>query len=229
MPATLAAAAITAGIGAAASAGQNRAAARSADAQTALAQEQAALAREQWDYYRQNYQPLERQLIGDARDYDSPERREQAANTAMADQEREWNAASRNLQSRFASMGLNPTDGRFQDGLQSMSVQAAANKAGAANLARRAVEQEGWNRRLGIAALGRNIPAQVSGTMSAAQQGLATSAQMNAASAARTAQGVTYLGDRLGNMFQNWQGWGKPDYTSGVTNTGTDFSNWNFP
>lgn len=195
---------------------QASAANRATDAQTALAQEQAALAREQWDYYRQNYQPLERQLIGDARDYDSPERREQAANTAMADQEREWNAASRNLQSRFASMGLNPTDGRFQDGLQSMSVQAAANKAGAANLARRAVEQEGWNRRLGIAALGRNIPAQVSGTMSAAQQGLATSAQLQSAAAARTAQGVTYLGDRLGNMFQNWQGWGKPDYTSGV-------------
>ena len=105
----------------------------------------------------------------------------------MADQEREWNAASRNLQNRFASMGPNPTDGRFQDGLQSMSVQAAANKAGAANLARRSVEQEA-----GIAAsasppLGRNIPAQVSGTMSAAQQWAAIAAQMNAASAARTA------------------------------------------
>ena len=143
----------------------------------------------------------------------------------MADQEREWNAASRNLQSRFASMGLNPTDGRFQDGLQSMSVQAAANKAGAANLARRSVEQEGWNRRLGIAALGRNIPAQVSGTMSAANNGLGnSSAQKWPVRHERAGRDLS--GDRLGNMFQNWQGWGKPDYTSGVWGLQRP---WNFP
>ena len=207
----------TAAAGAYSATRQASAANRATDAQTALAQEQAALAREQWDYYRQNYQPLERQLIGDARDYDSPERREQAANTAMADQEREWNAASRNLQSRFASMGLNPTDGRFQDGLQSMSVQAAANKAGAANLARRSVEQEGWNRRLGIAALGRNIPAQVSGTMSAAMNGLGNSAALNSQMAGQNALGGAYLGKQLGDAFTKW--WNKPDYTSGVWGT----------
>jgi len=219
MPVPIIAAAITAGGAYAASRSQSRAASNAADAQTRLAEEQAALAREQWDYYRQNYQPLEQQLIGDARDYDSPERREAAANSAMADQQREFDQATQQVTNRFASMGLNPADGRFQSGLQDLAVAGAANKAGAANLARRAVEQEGWNRRLGVAALGRNIPAQVSGTMSAAQHGLASSAAANAAGAARTAGGVTYLADKIfsdKNMGALSDWWNKPNYSSGI-------------
>lgn len=190
--------------GAAASFKGASAAGKSADAQTALAMEQAALAREQWDYYKENYQPLEKQLIGDAASYDTAERRDNAANSAMADQQREFDAGKTALTNKFASMGLDPSQGRFQSGLRDMEVSAAANKAGAGTIARRSVEQEGYNRRLSVAGLGRNIPMNASNAMSAAQAGLSNSAQLNAAAAARTAGGITYLGQKVGDVFKNW-------------------------
>ena len=197
---------------------QASAANRSADAQTALAQEQAALAREQWNYYKDNYQPLEKGLISDAQNYDTAGRREEMATRAMADQQREWDAGRQQLTNRFASMGLNPADGRFQSGLEQMDVQAAAAKAGAGTLARRAVETEGYNRRLAVANLGRGLPAQASGAMTAAIGGLGNAAQLQAQLAARNAQGIGYLGGKLGDAFASWFNRQQTpgDYNSGV-------------
>ena len=129
----------------------------------------------------------------------------------MADQERRWNAASRNLQSRFASMGLKPD--RALSGRPAIYVGTGrSQQRPAPNLARRAVEQEGWNRRLGIAALGRKYP----GTGPAARCRRRNRGSphrrrsSHAASAARTAQGVTYLGDRLGKCSRTGRGWASP-------------------
>lgn len=219
----------SAAAGAIAAKKQGDAASKSADAQTRLAEEQAALAREQWDYYKTNYQPLEKQLIGDAANYDTAERRDNAANSAMADQQREFDAGKTALSNRFASMGLDPSQGRFQSGLRDMEVSAAANKAGAGTIARRSVEQEGYNRRLSVAGLGRNIPMNVSNAMSAAQNGLSNSAQLNAAAAARTAGGIAYLGNKVGDVFKTWGGGNTQPpapVTEGYPSSGVDYGQY---
>ncbi len=192
---------VAAGIGAAASRSASRRAADAAKGANASAEEQARIAREQWDVYKENYLPLEKELVEDARNYDTAERRDQAANSAMADQQREFDAAQAQMTGRLASMGLNPADGRFQSGMQSMAVTAAANKAGAGTLARRAVETEGYARRATAVGLGKGIPGQAQSGLAAAQQGLANSARMQSQNAANTAGGVAYLVNQAGNAL----------------------------
>lgn len=209
---------VAAGIGAAASHSAAKKASEAAKGQNALAEQQAAIAREQWENYKTNYLPLEKDMIADAQSYDTAERRDQMANSAMADQQREFDAAQSQMTGRLASMGLNPADGRFQAGLQSMSVTAAANKAGAGTLARRAVEQEGYARRANAVAMGKGLAGSAQSGLSMAQQGLANSAQMQSQRAANTAGGVSYLVNQVG------QGLFRPQPAAPVYDYGTPYS-----
>lgn len=218
---------IAAGIGAAASMDASRKASNSADKATDAANRQADLAEEQWNLYKDNYLPVEQRLIKDANEYDSPEARDNAANSAMADQRREYDAASRTLGNRFASMGLDPSQGRYQSGLRDMAVQGAAAQAGAGTLARRAVEAEGFQRRATVAGIGRGIPGQVENGLAAAQKGLANAANANADNAGRTAQGVTYLANKGLNAFSKW--YGQPGAEPQMPGASNDFSDWSFP
>jgi hypothetical protein len=116
------------------------------------------------DYFT-TFQPLQKQIVSDAQGFDTTARREQAAAEAGADVSSGLDVASANRRRELASMGFDPSSGRYQSGETAAGVGGAALKAGAMNQARRQVETEGFARKTAAAGLGANLPGQQATTL----------------------------------------------------------------
>lgn len=93
--------------------------------------------------YKSVYEPLQDQFIAEAQGYDTPERRQSAADIAAADVAvANSNAQGQRLRQAM-SMGVNPASGRFMAAGAKGATDAALGEAGARNLARRQVEETG--------------------------------------------------------------------------------------
>lgn len=130
---------------------------RVSDAQLASMQKNDAIADDYWKYQKETFRPLEQQLVQEAQDYDTPERRDAAAGKAVADvgiQMGNARAAATRSQQR---MGVNPSSGAALSMTGMLSASEAAAKAGAANTARDKVETVGRAMKFDAANLGRNL------------------------------------------------------------------------
>lgn len=139
-----------------------------ADQQLASMTQQDALAKEYADYNRETFRPLEKQIVADAQAYDTPERREAEAGTAVADvgiQSANTRQQAMRTQQR---MGVNPNSGAATSMVNQLSVAEAAAKAGAGNAARKNVETIGFARKMDAAGLGRNLASNSSTAASVA-------------------------------------------------------------
>lgn len=146
--------------------------------QLQIGDENQALAREYADYMRTVFHPLEREIVADARAFDTEGRRLEEAGRAMSDVRGAFEAQRDILQRERERMGLNAASGASQALAAEMAAREAAAVAGAGTAARRNVETLGLARRMDAASLGRNLPANQ-----------ATSAQV-ALSAAGSAAGT---------------------------------------
>lgn len=118
----------------------------------------AARATDQWNIYKQIYQPVEAKNAADAMNFDSPARKEQMAAEAGADVTRGYNAAADQNLRTLGAMGINPNSGRFAGLANENALAQARDTAGAMNKARRDTELQGIALRTGVAQLGRNLP-----------------------------------------------------------------------
>lgn len=118
----------------------------------------AARADEQWQVYKDLFQPMERRMVDDANNWDSPERQERMAGQAAADVGKGYQGALDQNQRGMERMGVNPNSGRFQAIQNETTLGLAKDTAGAMNQARRATEQQGLAMRTGAAQFGRNMP-----------------------------------------------------------------------
>lgn len=93
--------------------------------------------------YRSVFQPLENKFIGESKNYDTVARQNMESNQAVADV-RKQGAISRGIGTRqSAAMGIDPRSGRAGAGARSASLNESLAAAGAGNVARGAVRQEG--------------------------------------------------------------------------------------
>lgn len=191
----------------------------SAESQRQLAQ----IAKEQWEFYKTNYQPLEKNLIKQAMEAGSPEEFARARGAANADVTGAYDAAKKNTERRMQSYGLNPAAPAYQSGMASADLAQGASTAGALTTADNNTRNLAYSKGLDVVGIGRNIPAQ-----SAASSAAAANAATNAASVndrrqvTQNAQGVQntqalgYGLDRLGSVAQRWFGGpSTPTYDTG--------------
>ena len=139
--------------------------------QNAISRDQQKMAREQWDYYKANYQPLEEGVIADAKAAGTPERQEAAAGRAVADVRQQY-GISRDVAKRgMERYGLNPSDPTYQSMLLDSNLGEAAATAGSANLARENERNLGYTKMIQALSLGKGLPTDAAANLSRASAG----------------------------------------------------------
>lgn len=143
-------------------------------------------------YNKSTFRPLEQKLVTEAQNYDTPERRQQEADAAVADVNRQLAAQRLATQQELASSGVAPDSGKAEALAAMQGVAAAKAAGGAAYTARKGVEQQGYARMADAANLGRNIA-----TTQATQQQIATSSGANSSATGQSALGSATSGAAL--------------------------------
>lgn len=142
------------------------------------------------------FRPMEDRLINEAKTWDSPERMASEEAAARADAALGL-AQGQGQQERAAMrMGVNPASGRFAEAARRAGTDSALAIAGAGNLARRRVAQEGEAKRAGIVNLGRGLAVNPGTSM-----GLSNSAASSGFSGAM--QGYGQQGSLLNAQYEN--------------------------
>jgi hypothetical protein len=157
--------------------------------------------------YEQIFQPLEEELVEDARGYTDQRNRaraEAAAGRAAADVSQQFALARTAAQDRLESFGIDPSQTRAGALDVSARIAEATARAGAANVTRegRLAQEEAVGRTLRSEALniGRGYPGQVAGAYGTALQ--------SGVSGANTALAQTASGAATMGTGQGWAGTG---------------------
>lgn len=195
----------------------NGIAGRVANAQVALMNQQRQQSAEYFNRLKTVFWPVENELVKDAQEYDTPARREAEAAKASADVTSAFEATRQANNRGMMRLGVNPGSNRFQSTQSQLALGEAAAKAGSANAARNAIEQQGWSRRMDVTALGKGLPG-VSATAASTAVGAGNSA-VNAAyqpvsafnastqimgnALSNYAQGISNSYDRVTNAYNN--------------------------
>jgi hypothetical protein len=130
---------------------------------------QAQIARDQWNRYKEIYEPLERTMVDEASNYDSAENYAKAAGDASATVSQQFSKARDRL---TRTTGLDPSSGAYQSSLVGLDMAQAASDATQQNAARQKVTDTAYARQTDALSLGKGLPAQ-------AGSALATSASSN--------------------------------------------------
>ena len=126
--------------------------------QMGIADKQEGRADEAQAFYKETFQPIERQVASDAMGYDSEARIAQQRGIASTDVTRAFaNTRAQNNRS-MAMMGINPNSTRFAANNLNSANAEALGKASAVTKAGRDVEDKAIALRAGAANFGRNMP-----------------------------------------------------------------------
>lgn len=150
------------------------------------AQTQREISLDQWNTYKDIYQPLERKYVEDAQNYDTPAAYDRAAGEASATVAEQYGKARDRLS---RTPGLDPSSAAYTASMAGLDNSQAAADAVSQNAARNKVRDMAWARRTDALSLGKGLPAQASAGLAQTAQiqaGLANSqqAQVNANGAA---------------------------------------------
>lgn len=146
--------------------------------------------------------PLEDEYIREAKAYDSPERRQAAINEAVADVRLQSALARGQQQRQMSSMGVNPASGRFGAASRSQATAEALAAAGAANVARRQVEDTAEAKMANAINLGKGLAVNPANSMQLSN-GAANSGFQGAMEGTR--QQGSMLNQQYQNQLQAWQ------------------------
>lgn len=192
-------------IGAAASNSASKRAAKAQQGASDAAAQQAAIAREQWDTYKETYQPLEKRLVSDAQQFDSPERYAEAAGEAAADVNSQFGLARDRLSRQ---PGFDPSSAAAQSSMVGLELSQAASGATAQNAARRNIRDTAWARKVDAMSLGKGLPAQASSMLSSSANTMGNIASNQYGLADSQARNAGRVADRIFSMpsVSNWLG-----------------------
>ena len=115
---------------------------------------QAQISRDQWNRYKEIYEPFERQMVDEAQDYASPENYAKAAGEASATVSQQFSKARDRL---TRTPGLDPSSGAYQSSLVGLDLAQAANDATQQNLARKGVTDTAYARKQSALGLGKGL------------------------------------------------------------------------
>jgi hypothetical protein len=175
--------------------GANRAAANANNAAADATAMQTQIAREQYDDWKTDFQPLQRQLVGEAKDAGGAEDMARAAESAAGDVTQAFGKAKESLSSRLTSYGIDPSQGKYAAQLGDMGLSEAAANAGAQTKARETTRDKGRAFRMDVYGLGKGLPAQ-------AGAGLASASAANTAVAANAANQASRNSAGIGALVQ---------------------------
>lgn len=172
---------------------------------------QGEIARDQWSRYKEIYEPLERGMVTEAQNYDSPENYARAAGDASATVSSQFSKARDRL---GRTPGLDPSSGAYQASLVGLDLAQAASDATQQNAARQKVTDTAYARKTDALSLGKGLPANASSSLSTASQNslsqansLQTTANNQAAAFGNFANRVTsaWLGNSAPQTFTSQQ------------------------
>lgn len=127
----------------------------------ATAQAESQAAAEDRQRYKDVFQPIEDQFVAKATGYDTPERREAEAARAIADVTQQFDASRKAALASLEGYGIDPSMTRSQALDVGVRTAQGAVAAGAANNARRTIEDRGIELTGQAVNLGRGYPAQI--------------------------------------------------------------------
>lgn len=159
-------------------------------------------------FQNETTRPLLRQLTSDAMAYDSPERRQQAADAARADVQQSLDSQLRQNSRTLARSGVAPGSGKSLALMQDASVLGAAQRAGAGTQAVRQVEDGGTARRAQAASLAGGLGGSATGNQALALQAgnsslNAGAAGLNAATSGAGLMNMGFTSGMQGNQSAN--------------------------
>ena len=162
---------------------------------------QAQISRDQWNRYKEIYEPLERQMVDEAQDYASPENYAKAAGEASATVSQQFSKARDRL---TRTPGLDPSSAAYQSSLVGLDLAQAANDATQQNLARKNVTDTAYARKQSALGLGKGLDSTAaSGMSSVASSNLSLANAMQRQSNAE-AQAGGQLATGLVKATSNW-------------------------
>lgn len=130
---------------------------KTANQQLDIAQQNADISKDYYDYQKGTFRPLEQGVVKAAQEFDTPERRELKAGQAVAGVNTQIDNARAAMRERLASRGVDLGGGNVVAQEAAMAVQGGAAAAAAANKAREDVELQGYARKMDAANLGRGL------------------------------------------------------------------------
>lgn len=151
--------------------------------------------------YERMFQPLERDLIRDSKDYASRAKQNYEAGQASADVAQQFDQQRRAAAQNLEAYGVDPTSTRYAAIDMGSRVAQAAAQAGAANQAREQTEALGRAMRSEAINVGRGYPGQIAGTYGTALQ--------SGSQAANTALAGTQTGASTMGTGTQWTGLGQ--------------------
>jgi len=117
------------------------------------------LSKEYADYNRTTFRPLEQGIVADAASFDTPERRQQAAQKAVAGVDSSFARVQEGNARLMSTSGFQPTGARAMAAMGGIGIEQAKAGAAAADKAVVNVETQGLARKMDAASLGRGLAA----------------------------------------------------------------------
>lgn len=166
---------------------------------------QAEIARDQWNRYKEIYEPLERGMVEDAQNYDSPENYAKAAGEASATVSSQFSKARDRLS---RTPGLDMSTPGAQATMAGLDLAQAANDATQQNAARQKVKDTAYARKTDALSLGKGLPANASSMLSTSANNNLSLAQAGQTQANNQAAAFGRVVDRVFSSptVSNWLG-----------------------
>ncbi len=120
--------------------------------------QQDKFAREQNEYYKEVYQPVERRSAADAMEYDSEANVNRRRGIAASSVNSQFSNAANQNRRALSAYGINPNSGAFARANNTLTMQQAVASASAQNQAGFETEDRAIALRAGVANFGRNMP-----------------------------------------------------------------------
>lgn len=120
------------------------------------------------DMYQNTYEPLMKNMVNEATNYDSDGNFQQQAQLAIGDVNNTYGAQQQSQAREMQSVGVDPTSGAYQGMWNANGINQAGAQAAAATRARTAAQQLGWNMQTQAAQMGQALPGDAVANDSAA-------------------------------------------------------------
>lgn len=181
---------------------------------------QAQIAKDQWNKYKEIYEPLEKRVVGEAQSFGAPSDFAKAAGDAQATVSQQYSKARDQL---TRQPGVDPSSAAYQASMVGLNMAEAAQGAVQQNAARQGVQDTAYARKQSAVAMGKGLDTTASAGLGSVASSNASRAATAQAQANQQAAGIgqltgTVVGAIPKVMSSNWLGSGSTmGYMTGQT------------
>lgn len=111
-----------------------------------------------YNYAKETFRPIETKLANEAMEYNLDSKKEELASKSASDISQGYSNARDQQNRSLSRLGINPNSNRFAALNNTLTMQQAADMAGAQTKARQDADMIGYAKKMDAAALGRNYP-----------------------------------------------------------------------